>query len=50
MNAIASSAMSATLTGVWPPEPPTPRLSKVTTWWLSAMPSRTFGSQSSSTP
>ena len=31
------------------PEPPTPRLSKRTTWRLPAMPSRTFGSQSSST-
>src|SRR5208337_107416 len=44
---IASLAISATSSGVLPPEPPTPRLSKTITRWFFASPSTVAGSQSS---
>jgi hypothetical protein len=44
-NAAASRAISATLSGVTPPERPTPRLSKMMTRRVAAIPSRSAGSQ-----
>jgi len=48
-NAIASPVMASMLSGVVPPEPPTPRRSTRMTRRSAAMPSTTAGSQSSST-
>jgi hypothetical protein len=40
--------MASTLSGTWPVEAPTPRLSKAMTWWFFAMGSMMRGSQLSS--
>ena len=49
MNVTASAAIAWMVSGVVPVVAPTPRLSKVMTWCLAAMPSTTRGSQLSST-
>ena len=46
---MASSAMASMLSGVVPPDPPTPRRSTRMTRRSAAMPSTTAGSQSSRT-
>jgi hypothetical protein len=49
MKVTASRAICSIVVGVDPLEAPTPRLSKVMTRCLAAMPSTTLGSQSSRT-
>ena len=49
MNATASFAIASMVSGVDPPDAPTPRLSKAMTRRLAAMPSTTLGSQLSRT-
>ena len=45
MNVEASSAIASMLSGTSPVEAPTPRLSKVMTWWFFAIGSTMRGSQ-----